>query len=70
MGPRGVVFGDTGGDQVAGIDEVAQQGLVEKFVQPSTVEALDEAILLRLTRRNVMQFDVVLGAALRDRFQA
>lgn len=42
MGPLGVVVGHPGRDQIAGMGEVAEQGLVQKCVPHPAVEAFDE----------------------------
>lgn len=55
-----------GGDQIAGVGEVAKRGLVEKFVPHSTVETFHETILHGLSRRDVMPFDPVLATPLQD----
>ena len=67
MGPRGVVIGDPGGEEFTGMGEVAEQRLVQKFVPHPAVKAFHEAILHRLSRRDVVPFDLVLGAPLQDR---
>lgn len=53
MGPRGVVIGDPSLDQVAGMGQVPEQGLVQKLVSHPAVEAFDESILHRFARRDV-----------------
>ncbi len=50
MGPRGVVIGNPGGDQIADVGEVAKQRLVQKLVPHPAVEAFNEAVLHRLAR--------------------
>lgn len=67
VGPRSVVLGDPGRDQIAGMGKVAKQRLVEKLIPHPAVEAFDKAVLLRLYRRAVVPFDLALGALLQDR---
>lgn len=69
VGPRRVVVGHPGGDQVAGMGEVSEQRFVEKFVPHPAVETLDEPILHRLSRRDVVPLDLGLGAPLQDRIR-
>lgn len=47
--------------------EVAEQCFVQKLVPHLAVEAFDEATLHRLTRGDVMSFDLVLSGPLQDR---
>jgi len=47
--------------------EMAKPRLVEKRVVHPAVEAFDAAVLHRLARRDVVPFDLVLGAPLQDR---
>ncbi len=67
MGPRGVVIGDPGCEQIAGMGEVAKQRLVQKLIPHPAVEAFDETVLHRLARRDVMPIDLVLSTPLQDR---
>ena len=67
VGPFGVVVRDPGRDQIAGMGEVAEQRLVQELVPHPAVEAFDKAVLHRLARRDVVPFDLVLGAPLQDR---
>lgn len=67
VGPRGVVIGDLGCEQIAGMGEVAKQCLVQKLVSHPAVEAFDETVLHQLARRDVVPFDLVLGAPLQNR---
>ena len=67
MGPCGVVVGDPGRNQVAGMGEVAEQRLVQELVPHPAVEAFHETILHRLAWRDVVPLDLVLGAPLQDR---
>jgi len=52
---------------LAGLGERSEEGLVEQLVAQSSVEALDEGILLRLARRDVMPFDLRLLRPAQDR---
>ena len=61
VGPFGVIVGDPGSDQVAGMGDVAEQGLVQKLVPHPAVEAFDEPVLHRLARRNVMPLNLTGG---------
>lgn len=67
MRPRSVVVDDPGRGQLVGVGEVPEQGLVQDLVAHPAVEALDEAVLHGLVRRDVVPFDPVLGAPLQDR---
>ena len=67
MGPRGVVVIDPGRDQIAGMGEVAEQRLVQELVPHPAIEAFHETVLHRLSGRDVVPFDLVLGAPLQDR---
>lgn len=58
--PVGVVVDPPCFDDLAYLDEVGEQGFVQAFVSKLAVEALDEAILHRLARRDVMPFDAAL----------
>ena len=48
MRPRGVVVGDPVADEPAGLIEINEQTLVEKFVSHPAVERFDIAVLHRL----------------------
>ena len=67
MGPFGVVVGDPSHDQVAGMGKVMKQHFVQELVPHPAVEALHETVLHRLSRGDVMPFDLVLGTPLQDR---
>ena len=56
----GVVVDPPCFDDLAGLVQVGEQMLVEALVPQSAVEALDEAILHRLARCDVVPFDAVL----------
>ena len=58
---------DQGRHQLAGMGEVAEQGLVQKLVPHPAVEALDKSILRGLSGRDVVPFGLLLGAPLQDR---
>lgn len=45
-------------NQVTGMAQAGEQVLVEAFVQQTTVEALDEAVLHRFAGRDVVPFDL------------
>ena len=62
-----VVIVHPGRDEIAGMGEVMEHGLVEKLVPHATVETFHETVLHGLSRRDVMPFDPVLGAPLQDR---
>lgn len=47
-------------DDVAGLRQAGEEMLIEAFVTQPAAEALDEAILDRLARRDVMPFQAVL----------
>jgi len=51
----------------AGVRQRREQGLVEAFVAQAAVEALDEAVLHRLPRRDTMPFDLTLLRPAQDR---
>lgn len=44
MAPFGVVVGDPGRNQIAGMGEVAEQRLVQELVPHPAIEALNEAV--------------------------
>lgn len=56
----GVVVDPPFFDDLARLFEVGEQVLVEALVAQAAVEALDEAILHRFARRNVVPFDTTL----------
>ena len=55
------------GDAAAGVAEALEDLLVQKLVAQPTVEALHEAVLLRLARRDVVPFDALLLLPAQDR---
>lgn len=61
VGPLGVVVGDSGRDQIAGVGEVAEQRLVQKLVPHPTVEAFHKAILHGLARCDVVSYPPKIG---------
>ena len=62
MRALGVVVLDPVGDQGAGVIEAVEQGFVQELVAHAPVEALDEAVLHRFARRDVMPVDFVFRA--------
>src|SRR3546814_9600678 len=60
--PDRVVIVLPGRQHDPGLSQRGKQRLVEQFVPQPTVEALDEAVLLRFARRDVMPFDPLLLA--------
>ena len=60
MGPLGAVVLDPFGDRGAGMGQAVKQGLVQKLIAHASVEALDEGVLHRLARRDVMPVDAML----------
>ena len=67
MRALGVVVGHPSRYEIAGMGEIAEQCFVEKLIPHTAVEAFDKPILHRFTRRDVVPFDLVLGAPLQDR---
>lgn len=65
-GPCGVVVGDPGGNQAAGIGQAAEQRLVREIVPPPAAEAFHKTVSHRLAGRDVVPFGSVLGARLED----
>ena len=63
----GIVVSRPGGDYDPGVGQVAEHGLVEQLVPHSAVEALHEAVLHRLARRDVVPLDPALLLPLQDR---
>ena len=57
MRPLEIVVGDPVGDLGAGVVEIEEQGLVEQLVTHPAVEALNEAVLHRLSRRDEVPVD-------------
>ena len=60
MRPRFVVVAPPGLQHGAGVRQRAEQRLVEQLVAQPAVEALDEAVLLRLAGRDVVPADAGL----------
>ena len=56
MRPRRVVVGDPGSNDLAGLVEIKEQALVEKFVPHAAVEGFDVAVLHGLARCDVVPF--------------
>jgi hypothetical protein len=54
-------------DDLAGGLQAAEQVLVKAFIAEAAVEALDEAILHRLARSDIVPFDGVILLPLQDR---
>ena len=69
MRSRGVVIGDPCRHQFAGIVEVAEQGFVQKLVPHPAIEAFYEAVLHWLAGRDVVPFNLGLGAPLQNGVQ-
>lgn len=67
MRALGVIVAHPSRDQIAGMGEIAEQCFVEKLIPHPAVEAFDKPILHRLTRRDIVPFDLVLDAPLQDR---
>ncbi len=65
--PDGVVVVLPGVQQSAGLRQRREQGLVEAFVAQAAVEALDEGVVGRLARRDVMPFDLAFLKPAQDR---
>ena len=60
MWPDGVVVIFPDREGLAGMGERSEQRLVEQLVTQSSIEALNECILLWLARRDVVPFDPCL----------
>ncbi len=54
MGPEVVVVVPPVSQHLTGMAETGEQRLIQAFVTQASVEALDEAVLLRLAWRDVM----------------
>src|SRR5947209_12854772 len=67
MRPVMVVVDPPSLNDLASSVQAAEQVLVEAFVAEATIEALDEAILHRLARSNVVPFNGVILLPLQDR---
>ena len=64
--PDVVLVVPPGAEHEPGVGQRGEQRLVEAFVTQATVEALDEAVLHRLARRDVMPFDPPLPRPAQD----
>ena len=67
MWPRGVVISDPGADELAGLIEIDEQALIEKFVAHAAVERLDIAVLHRSARCDVMPVHTMILRPARHR---
>lgn len=67
MGAVMVVVFPPGPDQSPGMAQVGEQVLVEALVPQAAIEAFHEAVLHRLSRRDVVPLDVALLLPLQDR---
>ena len=66
MRPDGVVVVAPEGQLAAGIDQAVEELLVQAFVAQAAVETLDESVLLRLARIDVVPFDAVRVGPFQD----
>jgi len=55
----GIVVDPPSFDDSAGFSETGEQMFVKEFVAQSAIEGLDEAVLRRLARRDVVPFDAM-----------
>ena len=55
------------GEDLAGVGRRAEQGLVQKFIPQTPVEAFDERVLRRFSRRDVVPFDTAILGPLQHR---
>ena len=67
MGPSGVGVGHPSRDQITGMGEVAERRFVQELVPHPAIEAFDEGVLHRLSWRDIVPLDLVVGAPLQDR---
>ena len=67
MGPDIVVIITPDGQFSAGVGQAVEQFLVEKLIAQRAVEGLDEPVLLRLARVDVVPFDLILARPFQDR---
>jgi len=65
--PDVIIIVPPGHEHEAGMRQRREQGLVNAFVTQAAVEALDEAVLHRLPRRDIMPFDLTLLRPAQDR---
>lgn len=63
MGAFGVVVGSPVLDGVAGMRQPTEQRFVQALVSEAPVQALDEAVLHRLARSDVVPYAVLFGPA-------
>ena len=66
MGPGVIVVAAPGFGDPVGIGEAMEQVLVEAFVPKPPVEALDEGVLHRLARLDVVPLDAVILRPFQD----
>lgn len=66
MWPDVVVVVSPQGQLAAGIGQAVEDLLIQAFVAQATIEGLDEAVLLRLARIDVMPFDAVFVGPFQD----
>lgn len=64
--PLGIEIVDPFFDRRAGVIQTLEQGLVQELVTHATVETLDEGVLHRLARLDVVPVDVALGTPGQD----
>lgn len=69
MGALRVVVGHPVRNDGTGVDRAAEHGFVQQLVAHPAVERLDEAILHRLARRDVVPFDVLRLTPVKDRIR-
>src|SRR5690606_28187164 len=62
-----VVIRPPASEHLTGMRQAAEDGLVQQLVAQATVEALDEAVLHRLARRNVVPADAGFLLPAQDR---
>ena len=67
MGPCRVVIDPPGFDDAPGITETVEEMLIEALVAQPAVEAFDEGVLCRLSRRDVVPLDAGLTDPSQDR---
>ena len=61
-----VVVGGLVSDHNTRVNQVAEHGLIEQLIAYPTVETLDEAVLHRLSRRDAVPLDPMLGTPPQD----
>src|SRR5437016_6124882 len=67
MWPRGVVVSNPGADELAGLIEIDEQALVEKFIAHPAIERFDIAVLHRSAGCDVVPFHPMLLGPAQDR---